>query len=621
MQVLIAPSRTEVNKAHERGCSLDIGTHSLMNIRKISRWRSSVWFALGVVATSMHLLWNSTVFSSIPIMAYPVAIVTSDFYQTHDEWPISHPIGSNDAMTPEALTFIYALQQKAKNFIRLSNRDCIDAYLDPSNITSELVMVSSISAKQNVRNGTESSLLRGWFDDYSLRWDWSAMWLCLDQIQNQRDKSRCPEEWAAEPWTVYHQPIQYCLVGKSGDNDSRCGMHFSRAIFMTVAISMLTGAVLLWSVALFSNRSTLVTLGDAQASFLKDPDPYTTGLVSGERRVSSDEKFARLQSAEWRPIQLLWFNAVGSKIRGRPHNLSDLWSYGIGEVQAFALVGGLMLPDNDTTQSFVGQILFVNIFQVLISMIYLVYNNCLTSQNIVNQWTNFMSVDVSTGIPYRKPLRVSSHVGLQRTSYMLSLTYAYAFLLISAFALLHFLVARSSFLVRTITFSAGSAAESHRILSSDASRVGFSTMGIFLTTLTGMIILLALIANSFRRYSAVPKHLPRMANKTAFISAACQRPAGDEDAHLFAVTFMAVDNDPNRINETEDSVKRIVFSTDRNSTPPRVGKRYIQPMPTSEPDDWKLAKKCWTWAVEGIFTCFDHVATMWRSLNHFQGLH
>lgn len=376
----------------------------------------------------------------------------------------------------------------------------------------------------------------------------------------------------------------------------------------------------------------MVTLGDAQAEFLERPDQRTQ-LTWEPGRPSNKRQFAQLQIAEWRPTQLFWFNAVGPKMwmitltvivaalilsiilfnitlksmrsRGLGTSLTNLWGYGIGQTNGFALVGGV-LGENGGTQDIVGPILFVNIFQVMISALYLFYNNCLTCQVVADQWTHFMTV--SNGAPGRKPLRVSSHVGLQRSSYMLSLPWTYATPLMLAFTILHTLVARSCFLVRTTAFGPGSAKQSQRIMSSDASRVGYSSIGILLATLTGAVILLFLIVNSFRRYSAVPEHLPRLAHKTAFISAACQRPEDDTEAHLFAVTLMAVDAEPDSISGTEPIVKRVVLSTDRSSVAPEVGKRYIQPMPIDEHDEWKWIKDVWRW----VTRTGSYVATMLR---------
>lgn len=56
MQVLVAPSRAEVDKAHGEGYSLDVGIHSFGNVWRISSKRRALWFILGVISTLMHLL-------------------------------------------------------------------------------------------------------------------------------------------------------------------------------------------------------------------------------------------------------------------------------------------------------------------------------------------------------------------------------------------------------------------------------------------------------------------------------------------------------------------------------------------------------------------------------------
>ncbi|CAO2649251.1 Nn.00g066360.m01.CDS01 [Neocucurbitaria sp. VM-36] len=627
MQVLVAPSRAEVDKAHREGYSLDVGIHSFGNVWRISPKRRAAWFVLGVISTLMHLFWNSAIFSSIPFTVFPAAIVTSDFERVRDKWEFSHPM--SDSTILANASSIYGLQDKARNFTQLTTRECIEAYIDPRKATSELVLVSSIRTKQNVRNGTESSLLDGWISgsDHA-RWDTATNWICSALYEDSTWPQACTKEWvmpSANSWVVRGQPIRYCLVGKSADNNIRCGLHFSKTIFIVIATCLLIEALLICWVTSLSKSATMVTLGDAQAEFLERPDQQTEGTWE-PGRSSNRRHFARLQIAEWRPTRLFWYNAVGPKMwiitvtlivaalilgiilfdmslkamrhRGLGTSLPNLWGYGIGRTNAFALVGGVVLG-NRGTQDFVGHVLFVNIFQVMISALYLYYNNCLTCQVVADQWTHFMTA--SNGVPDRKPLRVSSHVGLQRTSYMLSLPWTYASPLMLAFVVLHTLVARSCFLVRTTAYGPGSVEQSQRIISSDASRVGYSSMGILLATSTGAVILLLLIVNSFRRYPAVPEHLPRLANKTAFISAACQRPEGDTEAHIFAVALMAVDAEPDSISGTEPIVKRVVLSTDRNSVTPKVGERYLQPMPIDKHDEWKWIKDGLRWGMRISF--------------------
>lgn len=166
-------------------------------------------------------------------------------------------------------------------------------------------------------------------------------------------------------------------------------------------------------------------------------------------------------------------------------------------------------------------------------------------------------------VPNRKTLRVSSHVDMQRTSYMLSLPWTYAAPMMLAFTILHTFVARSVFLVRTSAYTAGSLEDSRRVMLRDTSRVGYSCKGILISTILGLILLIGLVANSFRSYRGVPQFFPRLANKTAFIKATCQRPQGDEDAHLFPVALMAVDVVTATRDGKSSTVRRLALSTDR----------------------------------------------------------
>jgi hypothetical protein len=56
MQVLSAPTRREVEKAHARGQWLDIGIMSVHNLRHIDRKRVVVWVLLAFSSAPLHLL-------------------------------------------------------------------------------------------------------------------------------------------------------------------------------------------------------------------------------------------------------------------------------------------------------------------------------------------------------------------------------------------------------------------------------------------------------------------------------------------------------------------------------------------------------------------------------------
>lgn len=56
MQLLAAPTRLEVDKAHEKSIWLDIGVPSMRNLRHIARWRGLVWSILGLSSIPLHFL-------------------------------------------------------------------------------------------------------------------------------------------------------------------------------------------------------------------------------------------------------------------------------------------------------------------------------------------------------------------------------------------------------------------------------------------------------------------------------------------------------------------------------------------------------------------------------------
>lgn len=56
MQLLSAPTRNEIDKAHEKSIWLDIGISSIRNLRHIERKKAAVWLVLGVSSTCLHLV-------------------------------------------------------------------------------------------------------------------------------------------------------------------------------------------------------------------------------------------------------------------------------------------------------------------------------------------------------------------------------------------------------------------------------------------------------------------------------------------------------------------------------------------------------------------------------------
>ncbi|KAI1100244.1 hypothetical protein F4804DRAFT_348730 [Jackrogersella minutella] len=64
MQILSAPSRQEIDRAHSRLRSLDIGVSSLKNIRLVSPLKTLGWLVLSISSIPIHLLFNSSIFQT-----------------------------------------------------------------------------------------------------------------------------------------------------------------------------------------------------------------------------------------------------------------------------------------------------------------------------------------------------------------------------------------------------------------------------------------------------------------------------------------------------------------------------------------------------------------------------
>lgn len=79
MQCLSSPTREEIDKAHLRKISLDIGVPSRGNLRRISRARLLLWWLLALSSLPLHFMYNSMVFYTISTCSYNVAIVSPEF--------------------------------------------------------------------------------------------------------------------------------------------------------------------------------------------------------------------------------------------------------------------------------------------------------------------------------------------------------------------------------------------------------------------------------------------------------------------------------------------------------------------------------------------------------------
>jgi len=77
-QILAAPNREELGRAHARRNWLHIGVPNLRNLWHVGRDRSVLWILLFLSSVPLHLLFNSVVFTNLQANEYAIIPTTLD---------------------------------------------------------------------------------------------------------------------------------------------------------------------------------------------------------------------------------------------------------------------------------------------------------------------------------------------------------------------------------------------------------------------------------------------------------------------------------------------------------------------------------------------------------------
>lgn len=221
------------------------------------------------------------------------------------------------------------------------------------------------------------------------------------------------------------------------------------------------------------------------------------------------------------------------------------------------------------TRAMLTNIIIANSPQLLVSFLYLFYNNILTRQLVADEWVRFLYPGD------KKVLRVSSPKGMQRSSYFLSLPLKYSIPLMIVSITIHWLVSQSIFLVQTSAFGPGR--RGLRIPYFDDSTRGYSILGSTLAISLALISIALLVLNSCcRHYHDIPPGFQRMGFNSRTLEVMCQRPHLDKDAMFFPIRIGVVSG-------LEDRQAQLVFSTDTEMQKPVQNQRYLQPMFIEKP--------------------------------------
>lgn len=144
--------------------------------------------------------------------------------------------------------------------------------------------------------------------------------------------------------------------------------------------------------------------------------------------------------------------------QGRYGTAAEVLQMGFGKAEASSLVYLSFIPRSvlsptlcqdyaDLMQgprAFISNVLWANYWQVIISTLYFLGNVLLTNYHVAYEWSRYATK--------RNFLRVSHPVGMQRSSYFLSLPMKYGAPYMLASTVLHWLMSQSLFIVNTKTY-------------------------------------------------------------------------------------------------------------------------------------------------------------------------
>lgn len=549
MQLLCAPTRSNINRAHSEGVWLDIGVQSLRNLRFVTWKRRGLWLALCISSIPLHLVYNSTFYAAIGSNNYNVLYATPGFITGGDYDTARFP--SSPSMN------ISGFQQNASTWERLSNRDCIQTYAFDF-ITNYKNVIAVVSNTSN-----SGSLLDVYIDDmpsaqeFSSRYD-SFPWICNDTVQNPPSnvsKELCRqriseiESLANTRWKSAGYDISYCLAEKILVPD--CHLHFAPQLMGPVVLMNIVKCIVTFYVAFRLRDTPLVTLGDAIESFLVQPDPCTRGVCL----ATAHEMAHQFSSAtDHRPIlraktfdgtRYRWHKIISKRqwtllaglfslmfaglilglvlgtARLTPATIKNALSISIGTVQAQNLVLGARIGSLGASGVLITA-LIANAPQALLSFVYMVYNSMFTLMYIGEDWdmygaytaTTRHKLQIAAKRQTHRYLRVSNPRGVQKSTHFLNLPYRYAIPLIAVSGLLHWFMSQTLYLANISVVNRDNSIPN----TDEITTVAYAPTGMIGLLVLAVVMAIILITNSLRYFGG---QMPIVGSNSAAISAAC----------------------------------------------------------------------------------------------------
>jgi hypothetical protein len=530
IQILLSPTRAELDRKHRSGKWMDIGVFSFRNFHNISptrKWRIS---AIATCVLLLQFFYSGLLVPNLGVNDYYIFQVTPGF-EIGQTW-----VANTISDVQDSLSALQSLATDSK-LQTLSTKDCIAAYR--GTYTTDRSHLLLVGGDADFSTG---SFLGGAFSAVYEE-NKQDLWMCR-QFSNSTET--CDAQIVkfmanSSSWTPFGQQVDHCLSLENAATSS-VSINIYVLSFVILFNFFLVG---LMSIVLFEKHETdnlLITTGDAIATFMQDEDLTTRGICLYSRAdVSKMAPHQERKPLVFQQANKHWYAGVGltswimiliptsilllvllalipCSLRqfSLPGSGISALSFGLAPVSSQTL----LLKANSWSINFraspglAGNTIVSCIFQVIICLVFLSFNNVLTRMYQAHEYATFGKD--------RKPLRVSANpIGWQYTTLYLSLPMSYSLPLTFLFVLLRWFTSAALFPSTISAFHNGvrsAIGGSHYISTASASPLALILLLVFML----LLLLFTAVLSARKLASAMPIAAP---NSIA-ISAACHASNG-----------------------------------------------------------------------------------------------
>ncbi|KAH9233039.1 hypothetical protein K456DRAFT_1837294, partial [Colletotrichum gloeosporioides 23] len=267
MQCLIAPTRPEIDIAHAQHHWVDVGIPSVRNFQRIPWKRKVSWLLLSATSLSLHLLYNSVIFTSTSVNEHLVFLVNNDFLTTN--YTHSLPPGRrNHNLDAMHNAFNNGLLQL------IQSDECLRMYAEGfQSSRGNLALI----ATNNTGETAPIKYTRAQFSANEQGISPPSDWIC-EQQPGFVNRTCKPDDMLplllrdSSLWKPFNAKIQGCY---SQSTSEHCNVLFSYAFGLVITAITFIQGILMLCVAFSKNEKPILTIGDVITSFLKAEDSTT----------------------------------------------------------------------------------------------------------------------------------------------------------------------------------------------------------------------------------------------------------------------------------------------------------------------------------------------------------